>query len=344
VICTRRATQSVALAIAIVSVAGAIGCDRSTTAPTPASPVISAISAAASSVAAGGTMPATVRLTASASGAGSTVTLSSSNSAALTVPPSVVIPAGSSSATFTVTAVAAGAATVRASLDNSSQSLALVVTGQPATLSAIRVSASSVVGGSALTGTVVLSGAAPAGGALVRLSSADPVDVPDNVTVPAGASSADFAIRTRQVVAATTGTVDGSFGGVAASVAFAITVPTTATASFGVVGDSETETCSLTNGGNTLACTFDGSTSTAPGAIVAWDWSYGVAGIFSQTTPGPVLAMPAVNCSIVPAPPFPAGTAAFPLIVTLTIRDALGNVSALSIHQSRVLPQGVCGF
>jgi len=124
-----------------------------------------------------------------------------------------------------------------------------------------------------------------------------------------------------------------------------ITRPTVATASFGVSGPSETETCTMSDAGNTLNCTFNGSTSTAPGTINAWDWSYTVATTFSQTTSGPVLTMPAVNCSFLPPPPLPAGAQWFTLIVKLKIHDSLGNVSAEAVDNgARLLPQGVCGF
>ena len=101
----------------------------------------------------------------------------------------------------------------------------------------------------------------------------------------------------------------------------------------------------MANNGATLNCTFNGSTSSAPGTIVAWDWSYRVATTFSQVTTGPVLALPGVNCSLLPSPPLPAGTTWFPLIVTLTIHDSLGNVSAVATNSgARLFPNGTCGF
>ena len=101
----------------------------------------------------------------------------------------------------------------------------------------------------------------------------------------------------------------------------------------------------MADNGNTLNCTFDGSTSTAPGTIVAWDWSYSVATTFVQTTSGPQLTRPGVNCGLMPAPPLPAGVAWFTMSVTLEIHDNLGNVSAEVTHGDiRLLPQGVCGF
>src|SRR6185295_19030480 len=67
-----------------------------------------------------------------------------------------------------------------------------------ASLSAVSVSPSSVVGGSSAQGTITLTSGAPSGGALVSLSSANPsvAAVPSNVTVVAGASSVTFAVTT----------------------------------------------------------------------------------------------------------------------------------------------------
>jgi hypothetical protein len=178
----------------------------------------------------------------------------------------------------------------------------------------------------------------------VSLSAGDPVTVPASVTVPAGSASATFTISTRAVGGTISATISGSYGGASASAGLSVTKSTVATASFGVSGPTESETCTLTNNGNTLNCTFDGSTSGAPGTIIAWDWSYGVATTFAQTTSGPVLTMPSVNCNLLP-PPFPPGEPWFTMIVTLKVHDDLGNVSAVVTDNGvRLLPQGVCGF
>jgi hypothetical protein len=121
--------------------------------------------------------------------------------------------------------------------------------------------------------------------------------------------------------------------------------PAGAVANFGVTGPHETETCELSNTGNTLSCIFNGSGSTAPGTIVAWEWTYGVAKTFTQTTTGPILTNPVVDCSIIPAPPFPAGTTWYAMTVKLVVRDDRGNVSEPSIHTgTRLFPQGTCGY
>src|SRR5262249_16875724 len=63
-----------------------------------------------------------------------------------------------------------------------------------ASLSTVAVSPISVVGGNPATGTVTLTAGAPAGGAVVSLSSANPAvaSVPASVTVAAGPTSATF--------------------------------------------------------------------------------------------------------------------------------------------------------
>ncbi len=346
---TRRATPFAALAAMLVIGATTIQCggSGSPAAPSNGSPAVSGVTLSAAVLHEGGTAQATVSLTASAPAGGVTVALSTSNAAVATVPTPVLVPAGSSSAMFGVTALSAGTAMITASLNGSTgRSPMLTVTaGEAVVLRSISLSAASVVGGEFVTGTATLSAAAPAGGAVVSLAGSDPIHVPESVTVPAGSTSATFMVMSRLVGGTMPAEVTGSYGGASASVTLAVTPPTVATARFGVSGPTQTETCTLTDGGNTLNCTFDGSTSTAPGTIVYWDWSYRVAGAFTQTTSGPVLTNPAVDCSLLPPPPFPDGPPWFTMVVTLKIRDSLGNVSEEAVNRGvRVIPKNVCGF
>jgi hypothetical protein len=63
------------------------------------------------------------------------------------------------------------------------------------------------------------------------------------------------------------------------------------------------------------------------------------------STTGPVVKQPATNCSILPSPTAPHEFAWFPLTVTLTVHDNLGNVSAMAMDSgARVFPNGNCGF
>jgi hypothetical protein len=82
------------------------------------------------------------------------------------------------------------------------------------TLSSVTLSPSTLTGGSNSTGTVTLTGRAPAGGALVALSSSNTaaVTVPAGVTVAAGATTATFAVTTSGVATNTSVTITGTYG------------------------------------------------------------------------------------------------------------------------------------
>jgi len=342
----RHATRFARCATIAIAAVLVTRCGSSPTAPTTAS--VFGVALSMTSLAVGGSGQGTVSLTAAASTNGANISLTSSAPAVATVQTTVMIPAGSSSATFNVAAVATGTATITASLNGSSrQSATFTVTASPVTLVSIlamRLSTRSVVGGDSVTGTVILTAAAPPGGAVVSLTSVDPLTVPPSVTVVAGLLSATFPISTRAVDSTLSGMVTGSYGGTSAFAALSVTHVALATAILGVSGPTESDTCTLTNIGNTLNCTFDGRASTAPGTIIAWNWTYGVVGTLTQTTASPTLTMPAFNCSLLPPPPFPAGPPNFTMIVTLTIHDSLGNVASITDSGVRLLPQGTCGF
>src|SRR6185503_12437911 len=87
-----------------------------------------------------------------------------------------------------------------------------------ATLTSLSLNPATVTGGVSSTGTVTLSGPAPAGGATVSLVSSAPAvaSIPPAVTVSAGALTANFSVMT---VACTAGsaTVAGTYGGITKS-------------------------------------------------------------------------------------------------------------------------------
>ena len=93
--------------------------------------------------------------------------------------------------------------------------VALKASGSTSTvsLSSVAVNPATVNGGSSATGTVTLSGAAPAGGATVTLSSSNTAaaQVPASVTVSAGASSATFSVTTSSVASSTSVTITGTY-------------------------------------------------------------------------------------------------------------------------------------
>ena len=170
------------------------------------------------------TSTATVTLSGPAPTAGAEVTLSSNNAAA-SVPPSVTVPAGSSSTTFKVNTSPVAVSTVTtifASYDGVTPSASLSVT--PPTVSSLTLNPSSVVGGvGTSTGTVTLSGPAPAGGAQVMLSSDNSAaSVPPSVIVPAGSTSATFTVNTSLVLVSTSATISASYNNTSQSATLAV--------------------------------------------------------------------------------------------------------------------------
>ena len=142
--------------------------------------------------------------------------LFSSNGAA-SVPSSVTVPAGSNSASFTINTSAVAASilvAISASYGGVSTSAPLTVAPAPLpTVSSLTLNPTNVVGGlQSSTGTVTLSGPAPAGGAQVILSGGNgAASVPSSVTVPAGSSSATFTVNTSPVLLSTSATVSASY-------------------------------------------------------------------------------------------------------------------------------------
>jgi hypothetical protein len=92
-------------------------------------------------------------------------------------------------------------------------------------LSALAFNPASVPGGNSAQGTVTLSGAAPAGGALVALARGRQliVSVPSSVTVPAGAKIATFNVTTSAVSVLLTVNISASYGGVTKTATLTIT-------------------------------------------------------------------------------------------------------------------------
>ena len=95
-------------------------------------------------------------------------------------------------------------------------------TGLPSVAS-FSASPNPVAGGSASTGTVTLTAAAPAGGAAVTLSSASSaVTVPASATVAQGANAVTFAIATAVVAQTTAATLTASYNGTNATTTFTV--------------------------------------------------------------------------------------------------------------------------
>src|SRR6266478_3118335 len=258
------------------------------------------------SVAGGNSSTGSVTLNGPTPAGGAQVTLSSSNTAAATAPSSVTVPAGATSATFTVSTsvvTASTAVTISAAYGGATRTASLAVTPAPPpppTLASLGMNPTSVTGGNSSTGTVTLSGAAPAGGATVALSSSNgAARVPSSVAVAAGATSATFTVSTSAVTTSSAFTISAAYGGVtrSASLTVAPAPPPPATLSSltlnptNVIGGTQSSTGTVTLS----------APAPAGGATVMLSSSNGAAGVASSVfvPAGATSATFAVTTSVV---------------------------------------------
>ncbi|MFN8575085.1 MAG: choice-of-anchor D domain-containing protein [Gemmatimonadaceae bacterium] len=94
-------------------------------------------------------------------------------------------------------------------------------------LTSLALNPASLQGGATSTGTVTLSGAAPASGVVVTLASTNPTvaTVPPNVTVTAGNTSASFTVQTSAVTTSTPVTLSATASGVTKSATLTVNAP-----------------------------------------------------------------------------------------------------------------------
>jgi outer membrane protein assembly factor BamB len=159
---------------------------------------ISSVVVAPTTFTAGGSATCTVNLIYPSPSQGWTVTIRNVSKFD-PVPPTLTIPAGATSASFTFQSATTNDTSysdVISATDPVTTALA-TFTANRESLARIALTPSSLQGGASSTATVVLSQTAPTNGWPITLTSNNSsVTVPSTVTVPAGATSATFAIKT----------------------------------------------------------------------------------------------------------------------------------------------------
>jgi hypothetical protein len=146
-------------------------------------------------------------------------------------------------------------------------------------LSLLSINPASVMGGTAATGTVSLSGAAPSGGVSVSLSSNNAsATVPASVTVAAGSTTATFTVSTSAVTSSATATITASYSGVSKTAALTVTPSATVSLSSLSIspssvagGTSATGTVTLSgaapSGGANVALSSNNASATVPASV-----------------------------------------------------------------------------
>ena len=234
------------------------------------------------SVAGGVSSQGTVTLSSAAPAGGAVVTLGSSNATVAAVPATVTVAAGQTTATFSITTTAvstATPATITASYSGSNGSATLTV--NPAAISTVSLSPTTVTGGTGSTGTVTLTGVAPNGGFVVTLGSNNtPVAaVPASVTVAAGQTTATFSVTTTAVTTVTSVTITASSGTSSANatltvspVAIPVTIssvslnPTSVTGGTSSLG-TVTLTAAAPTGGAVVTLGSNSTAATVPASV-----------------------------------------------------------------------------
>jgi len=222
----------------------------------------------------GSSSAGTVTLTGTAPTGGLVVKLSS-NSAMASLPASVNIAAGQNSATFTVkteVVTVQAVAIISSTLGTDSKTAGLTI--NPPSLASITVAPSAVVGLSSSTGTATLSGAAPAGGIVVNLSTnQNAAVIPATVTIPAGKTSATFTVKTVAVPAQVIATLTGTQGAVSVAAKLTINPPPLISVVLKptsvVAGNSSTGTVSIRTAAPTGGLVISLSSSDASATVPA---------------------------------------------------------------------------
>ncbi len=153
-----------------------------------------------------------VTLSGPAPAGGITVNLSSNNSVA-SLGARVAVSAGQSSGNFPiVTSGVSSPVTIAISASFGGVTQASNLTVVPADLASIQIAPNTIIGPGAAIGTVSLNGAAPVGGAVVKLlSTVKALVVPTTVKILAGRSSNTFIVQTAKVVRSIQGQVQGKY-------------------------------------------------------------------------------------------------------------------------------------
>jgi hypothetical protein len=241
---------------------------------TPAS--LGIVSVSPSIVVGGKPSTGMVVLTGDAGSAGLLVTLSCKNAAAM-VPKSVTVLAGQGSATFAITTKALpkqAVVTIIAKSGSASKSASLTIT--PPKLASVSLNPTTVYGGVSSTGTVTLSGPAPVGGVVVKLSSGSKAAaLPSSVAIGSGKMSATFTVKPAAVLSPTTATITATLSSVSQTATLTIDPPTLLSLTLNPTsvkgGRSSTGTVTLTSiaptGGFVISLSSSASSATVPASV-----------------------------------------------------------------------------
>ena len=181
---------------------------------------LAALTLTPATVAGGQLSTVALTLTGRAPAGDAVVRLTSSRPDIAPVPATFVVPSWTDHREFNlVPAVVSSPATVQITASYGLVTITRTLTVVPSALKQLYLNPTTVIGGCGQSqGRVVLTGNAPAAGAVIPLTNTNSkARVPQNVTVPAGTNSVSFTVPTVPVTTPAAGVVTAAFGGVSQS-------------------------------------------------------------------------------------------------------------------------------
>lgn len=326
----------VALATSVAITASCFGTEQSTIitidAPTPHS-----VSLAQASITGGSATTATVLISGLAPAGGLQVRLASS-SLAMSVPSTVTIPAGQMSASINIqtNVVSVDSTAVLSATANGVRARSTLAILGPR-IQTLTLSPSTIASGGTITGTVTLNVAAPTGGKVVTLASANTAvaTVAAAVTVPAGQTAATFTVTAGTVAANTTVAISATTNGSTTSANLTVTPPPAAlstvtlnpTSIYGAVSSTGTVTLTAAAPAGGAVVTLASSNTTAATVPVSVTVPAGATSVAFTVTGRAVTAAATTTIS--------ATYGGVSATATLTVNPAI-SVSTLTLNPTSV--------
>jgi hypothetical protein len=213
-----------------------------------------------------------------------------------------------------------------------------------AELESVTLSPDSVEGQGNPDGTVRLTAAAPTGGAVVALSSGNPdvVQVPANVTVAAGSTTATFRIGTSTVNSNRVVTIQATYAGVTKSAPLTVLAPSLVP-NFTVTSSSRgADACDIVNSSGAIDCVFNASTSRGFVARYLWTMKVGSTETSFSAPDDQSTVTPTTTCGLLGNGSASGGSVN--MEVSLQLEDRSGNKSNTERRTVAVHHNGRCGY
>lgn len=191
--------------------------------------------------------------------------------------------------------------------------------------------------------TVTLTGPAPAGGAVVSLSTS-PIDiarVPNDVTVSSGATTATFNVDTATVPDPAVVVVSANHGGVTRTASLTVT-PAALVARFTVNSPSAgPDRCAIVSSGGTVDCELTASTSS--GVISQYLWTFNVVSRSRNKNTADGATTPDTDCDLFERASHSGSSFAMEIVLQVVGRDGVSRSEPVR-RTVAVVHNNFCGF